>query len=219
MSITVGVEGNMPFTHISGPETIILPLPDDMATSVAMQYDQGEMGAFKAFGDGASLTDTASHKETFDHAIENAIFMSRQAAWKAATMGSDVGKKRAGGILNANKEMLFNGTDFRRFNFTWTVLPLNAKDAKGINEVVTAFQKHSVGELSNNGRRIKYPDSWKIRFDGATLVDNIKDCFVVGVSANFSTGGNVRVHTDGFPITTTLTVNFVEVTIRTKEDF
>jgi len=219
MSISVGVEGNMPYTHISGPETIILPLPDDISTSISMNYDSEDMNAFKSFGDGSSIFDKSSHLDTLNNIKSNAAFIGKNAAWTVATFGSGVARKRAGGILNANKEMFFNGTDFRRFNFTWTVIPTNAKYAKGINEVVTLFQKHSVGELSNKGRRIKYPDSWKIQFDGANIINDIRDCFVVGVSANFSTGGNVRVHTDGYSVTTTLTVNFVEVTIRTKEDF
>jgi hypothetical protein len=219
MSITVGVEGNMPYTHISGPETIILPLPDDVSTSIAMQYDQAEMNAFKAYADGAKVSDMSSLKDTAKHALHNTKFIVKQTAWLIPTMGSGVGRKRAGGILNANKEMLFNGTDFRRFSFTWTVMPTNKRDAKNVKDALTAFQKYSVGSLSNAGRIIKYPESWKIRFSEAILVDNIKDCFVTGVSANFSTGGGVRVHEDGYPVTTTININFVEVTIRTSEDF
>lgn len=223
MSLTsIGIKGSAPFVVLMGDGgSFSLPLPDDMASSLPIDWDVAKFGVFanQAHGTG-TLPDWDSIKETASQVKAGIPLIASKAGWSlvAGGQGGNIAESRAGAVLNANKEMLFKGVDFRKFTLTWTLMPMSASESKEIHSMIRTLQKSSVGSLSNDGRLRKYPSSWKIRFSGAQLSD-IKDVGIQNTSVNYGTGGKVILHKDGYPVTTTLTISFTELTIMSDQDF
>lgn len=219
MSIDCGVKKDSPYVVIKGPVTISLPLPDDVSSELSINWEQADMGALKAYSNGAAVNDMSAVKETAKGTIQGVKMMARKAGWGLVGQ-SKLAEKRAGGILNANEEMLYTGTNFRRYGFSWTLYPTNKTYAENISLAVRNFYKYSVGELSE-GRIKKYPSPWRIHFVGTELVPNISkfNVAITNVSANFSVGSGIVLHKDGLPVKTNISLSFSETTIRTQQDF
>jgi hypothetical protein len=128
----------------------------------------------------------------------------------------------AGKIFNPNVELLYSSPSMRSFSMAFDMIPKNETEARRINEIIMNFKKWSSPSDLENGM-FEIPHVWQVTYmSGSSENKNMNRfkkaaCTNVQVQANSSTSMHVA-HEGGVPIITSLTLNFMEVDIITRED-
>ncbi len=128
----------------------------------------------------------------------------------------------AGKIFNPNVELLYTGPNPRTFSMSFDMIPKNEAEAREINDIIMNFKKWSAPADGGNGM-FDVPHVWQVTYmTGKGENKNMNRfkkaaCTNVQVQANSSTDMHVA-HLGGVPIITSLTLNFQEVDIITRED-
>jgi hypothetical protein len=126
---------------------IILNVPQKVTEQMSQQFNNsrmGEMGQFlgNRVGSGDFFTNAAKR------VVENfALGKSVEVANKlGASQFTDNGilSATSGIVFNPNLEVLYEGPDFRSFNFQFALFTKSSSDAKNIKKIVDAFRKASL---------------------------------------------------------------------------
>ena len=132
---------------------IILNVPQKVTEQMSQQFNNsrmGEMGQFlgNRVGSGDFFTNAAKR------VVENfALGKSVEVANKlGASQFTDNGilSATSGIVFNPNLEVLYEGPDFRSFNFQFTMFTKSAKDAKAIFSIVDTLRKASLPSAKAN---------------------------------------------------------------------
>lgn len=129
----------------------------------------------------------------------------------------------SGTVKNPYMEILFEGIDPRNFSFTFKMIPRNSKEQSDIKKIVKAFKFHQAPEVKKGeSNKWKVPSEFDIKFiyNGSEndWLHKISTCACTNVSVDYSEEGSFTPHSDGSPFSTSLTLEFKEMNILTKED-
>ena len=118
-----------------------------------------------------------------------------------------------GEVYNPNVELLYKTPRLRQFSFAFDFLPRNLGEAQVMNQIIRRFKESSAPEDLSNGM-FKVPEVWYVRY-----MNRFKPaaCENVSVVANNATDMHVS-NPGGIPIQTTLTLQFIEIDVITKQD-
>lgn len=127
-----------------------------------------------------------------------------------------------GEIYNPNIELLYNGPELRSFGFDYIFIPKSAEEAVIVNKIIKEFKKRSSPEISGGGT-YKIPPIWQATYMSNGSKNKNMNAFKraalvsVSVQANASLDYHMS-FSDGMPIATNLSLQFMEVDVITKED-
>ena len=166
-------------------------------------------------------------KNTFEKHGKNIVPAIRQAG---VGMAAKVGNMNAnqlmaltkGQIYNPNVELLYEGPKIRSFNFTFTMVPKSAEEARAVNNIILEFKKWAAPELLGTGM-YRVPHVWQIKYMNGAAVNKNMNAFKRAALTNVSVQNNqgLNMHMsfeDGMPIVTTISLAFVEVDVITRND-
>lgn len=127
-----------------------------------------------------------------------------------------------GQIYNPNVELLYKGPKLRGFSFTFTMVPKSQPEARAINDIILEFKKWSAPSDTGNGM-YKVPHIWQVTYmNGGSINKNMnafKKAALTDVAVQDNQGMNMHMSfEDGMPIIKTITLNFTEVDVITRED-
>lgn len=130
-----------------------------------------------------------------------------------------------GQAVNPQMQVLFQGLDFRRFQFDFTLTPYSAEEAKTIKDIVYQFKYASAPEINKNGvfgsqgMFFKVPDMFDIKFyyNGTENqnVHKITRSVLESVSVDYAPIGWAT-YDGGEPVQTKMTLQFKEIEIVDK---
>ena len=117
-----------------------------------------------------------------------------------------------------SKELSFDGVDFRKFNFTWKLVPLDENDSKQIHKFIKHAQRHMLPETSAG--IVGYPDLWAVNWkpddQGLPIV---KDSYISQLDVDYSAAGQYTfVHKKNEPVAFMITISLIEATIFSRGD-
>lgn len=204
-------------------QIITLYTPDTMVLEETHQYEQisltsaAGMAGLLSFNSpsGGTLSEIA-----FEFASRTGVIGARAA---------EAGMAGLGYAINPMLELIYNGTQQRRFNFQFRFTPRNAKEAEAVMKIIQSFRFHAAAEYAGgqvNSRYFIPPSMFEIqfkhRFDGK-LTDNVNlprtaPCVLTSVNTNYAAGGNYVTFQDGVPAEITLDLAFTESVVLVKED-
>ena len=215
--------------------------PNSMKTSFAANYNGMEGGALKAAAvSGAKRL--AGAESPIDQMVSNigGAFSGAAAEIerRTAALADKTGFISAGMGLAVNNHiaLVYQGpSEFRTHDFTFQFWPKNNLEARIVKHIITDFQNgmlpRMVGSASTgstvNSRRLsapyfKSPRHYKIKFyQGNRSNENlfkIKTSVMTSMQVNHDPEGIVAFHDDGYPVHTSLTVQFKEIEFVTSED-
>ena len=130
-----------------------------------------------------------------------------------------------GRVYNPNVELLYDQPTFRPFTFQFDFVPKSASETLAMNNIIRNFKAYSAPEDLKNGM-FKLPYVWQVEYHigGSGEVNQFMNrfkpaaCTAVAVQANQGTDMHVSHMTDGSPIQTSMSLNFMEVEIITRQD-
>lgn len=123
---------------------------------------------------------------------------------------------KAGYVFNPQKQMLFQGIDFRTFDMSFTFTPYSAKEAEDVKQIIKMFRKWAAPAASTAFAGMFWvpPAYFNIdfRFQGKTNTNlpRLQKCVVESIDVNYAPNG-WSAHTDGAPVQTTVNITFKEI--------
>src|SRR6056300_274474 len=125
----------------------------------------------------------------------------------------------------AYKDVLFEGIDYRTFNFTFKFTPRNASESPLVKEICETFKYHSLPQSrSGTGSIASYnlPEEFVMRFyykdKPNKFIDVVGLCALQSVQVTYG-GDKFSTHKDGSPVTTELVLTFRELELIEKNRF
>jgi hypothetical protein len=123
---------------------------------------------------------------------------------------------KAGYVFNPQKQMLFQGIDFRTFDMSFTFTPYSAREAEDVKQIIKMFRKWAAPAASTAFAGMFWvpPAYFNIdfRFQGKTNpnLPRLQKCVVESIDVNYAPNG-WSTHTDGAPVQSTVTITFKEI--------
>lgn len=192
---------------------IALHIPNDLSIRYGVGWGEDEMFTAAAAMSGAQELASAN--------IGNVTSTGAAAILRTAPGGSFLGVA-AGLAPNPKKEQVFNGVDFRAFNFNYRFAPRSSEEAKNVINIINTFKYHMHPEYKDTtGFLFLYPSEFDIvYYHGAEENLNIHrhtSCVLTDLTVNYSPNGVFNTFSDGMPTEIAVQMNFKELTILTKE--
>jgi len=128
------------------------------------------------------------------------------------------GAKR-GELVNDYASFAFTGTEFRTFEFNFTLIPKNKSEANTILEIVKAFKRNSLPHYEKY--KISYPNYWDIliKLPNSTEIIKIKSCVLNTFTSTTFADGVPSIYTDGNPQKVDITLSFTEIEKIDRNDY
>ena len=132
-----------------------------------------------------------------------------------------------GAALNPKEALAFEGVNLRSFGFTWELYPHNQQESQTINRIAKTFQRHALPATTDlvpglfERTFLEYPSTVDIRLLGVipNMFPEYKPCMMNNVNISFeNAAGSIPIMQGGAPGSVTLSVNFTEMSARTRED-
>jgi hypothetical protein len=187
-------------TRDSAAATVALYMPDTLNFTNNAQYDNLSVGK----------------------ALENTTLplVGRVAKAITSVVGGEglvrAGLNRLGYVFNPQQQLLFEGIDFRTFDFSFTFTPRSAKEAAEIKKIVKVFRKYSLPTINDGAAGFFFtpPSVFEIQFLSGDKINTnlplIKRCVVETVDVNYAPNG-WSAHVDGAPVQTTMQMRVKEI--------
>lgn len=216
--------------YVRSNESIILSMPDSLATSYGMDWNAVELGLA-----GKLAREISSFDQNTVGDIVNALGEGlKNAAAGALESLTGINVKQTaelytGTIQNPFLEVLFKGARTRDHSFSFKFMPRNREEALTIAEIKRRLKFHMHPEFKyreNDSSYFLYPSTFDITFmkveNGAAsrniFMHRINTCALVGLEDDPAPNGP-SFHKDNTPAAHTLKLNFIELAPLKKTDF
>jgi hypothetical protein len=238
-------KGNFFRTITKTKDTIALYMPDTLAFDYQQSYSNlsvtqelGKLGL--AAQAGASTYDAYRKTGSISSAAKNAAPFAAEFAREAGLPGSKVLFSAlsavTGGALaiNPQLELIYEGTDFRSFRFSFMFYPRSKKEAVEILDIIDSFTFHQAPEIlsSSFGRYLVPPSEFEIefRYNGGINpnIPKVAPCVLTSISVDYAPNGFASYETlmsanqperggTGMPVAIRMDLSFKETRIITKQ--
>jgi hypothetical protein len=141
--------------------------------------------------------------------------------------GSDALKlllNKAGYVFNPQKQVLFQGIEFRNFTMSFTFVPYSAAEAEQVKKIIEKFrmyaaprQNRSLGENMFWVPPAQFDIKFKFGGQENPNLPKLKKCVIKSIDVNYAPNGWTT-HTDGSPVQTNLTLEFQETALVGRDD-
>lgn len=226
-----GLGGNNGGVYVKTGESIVLPIPSNFNLNDSAQWSNSDLGDVgRAIDMGTSV-----YGDEWDTILYNAkdagLRTAAGALEKVAhTKVIDYIDIKSGTLANPYSEVLFRGMNNRIVPMQWTFVPKNAKEAELLQAIVHRFRFHQRPEIkykASSSRNTSYllaSSTFDISFIDLNTGKHIKwlplisTCGLTTIDANVTPNGQYTVTTDGQLSAVTLSLNFTELVLPTKEN-
>lgn len=239
---------------------IALYIPGNLVVQYSMNYEEPSLGfilgtlfadnSLQALGNiGKEALGSLVRDEALVSTIRNLAKNLESVRPYEQTFGETLEKAvyaKVGVAENPFKQIMFNGLGFRKFTFTFTMIPRNQRESTVINSIVEAFKYHmhpeeqikeTTGNFTSAGRFFVAPSDFDIEFyrivkksensskydlDESTVFENhflfaISTCVLTDMSVDYTPAPEGFIsHHDGSPLGVKIQLNFTETEILTK---
>ena len=238
---------------------VILPMPLKIGDRNEVGYNDGSLNALAAAA--GSLLQTLSANPNLNLDANQLVTNARNALTQTgallggnmgglATLGGDLAtslainlipgtnasfndvlQRNRGVILNPNMEFLFEGPRLRKFQFLFTLIPRNQREATEVKNIIRVFKRHMAPKsnttaLGSNlaGGFLQTPDVFKIRYMSGSrqnpFLNKFKFCALQDMAVDYTAvGEGYMSYENGTPVATTITLQFVELSPVYAEDY
>jgi len=130
------------------------------------------------------------------------------------------GQFAAGVAFNNHMEVMFQGVNFREFNFSFKFFPRNHVESRGLKSAIDLFKYHMHPNFMAGSANAMFdvPSKFSINISGDNgFYGGFCEAVLVGMNINGSGSGVAAQFEDGSPAEIDLTLNFKETSYLTKE--
>jgi hypothetical protein len=175
---------------------------------------------------GGSFGAAASNKSAGALGAAQAVIGEAEKLGKGVFLGQEGAaidfQKKNNVIQNMNKQLMFQGTGMRTFEFEFEFIPKSLKEAKDITEIIKWFRSRMYPNY--HGVWFTVPDTIMIEFKNATqsikTLPRIKDSVITSCNITYGSEGvfGIMEGNTEYPYSTTMTLSLQETAIITSDD-
>jgi hypothetical protein len=199
-------------------QTIALYIPETISENYQSNYtDVSVLDAIKEIGSAMSSLGGAESS-----AMGNFIGgIGSIATSTIDTLQSNTGKlagSALGVAINPNKQILFDGIEFRTFQFTFTFSPKSLPESDIVNQIIKTFKYHAAPTIGTGLAAAFFtpPSSFTIEYlyNGSTntYVNRIAECVLESINVNYAPNGIWSAFdSTGAPTQVTISLQFKEL--------
>lgn len=143
----------------------------------------------------------------------------------AQTLNSGPAKLIGRGLgyaFNPQQQLLFEGIDFRTYQMAFTFTPYSRDEAESVAKIIKMFKTHAAPRVAKGGAGMFFvpPSQFEVKFlfNGMEnkKINRIAKSVIESIDVNYAPNGFSTL-SDGAPVQTTLTINFKEIELITRE--
>ena len=217
-------------------DSVSMYLPPNVEESTTATYSDSATGLagflISSFGDGLKNMDAEAITRKLAGSLEG---IAKDLTFKAIGVAGELAgaegadklaKKFFGEADNPYMEVLFDTMQLRTFTYNFVFAPRNEEEAYEVQKIIQLFRFHMAPELRPGANRyLGIPSQFDIHYmyltaEGAASENNfynrIATCVLQDCKVNYTPNG-VKSFEDGGPVTTTMTLQFKEIELLTKD--
>ena len=213
--------------------SIILPIPAQLTDSNSARWKSGDMNFLQEQGLQAAQEGMKGDMEAVGRNVNQLVsdmkaspvvkqyFATQALNSLGGNMSMEsVMARSSGEIINPNMELLFSGPNLRQFTFQFKFTPRFQREAQTVRTIMKAF-KRNMAPKGAGGSMLKTPNIFEIQYIGKArqYLNRIKMCALQNVGINFTGDGTFATYQDGSPISSSMTLQFQELTPIYNEDY
>lgn len=217
------IRKHMKINHVRTEESIALPMPLELATNYGVMWagqELGMAGQLLRAGvnyDNISLNDVANavmeeSKNLVTGAIQSLTPLNAKSAAELYT----------GTKANPFVEVLYRGTTNREFQLDFRFTPRSSDEAYTVREIIRRLKFHQHPEFKykqHDSSYLLHPSIFDLTFmtvkNGSGVrnqwLHRMSSCALTNLAVNYTSEGDYNVHHDDSPVTTVLTLTFMEL--------
>lgn len=122
---------------------------------------------------------------------------------------------------NPFNAVIYTGPTFRTFNFQWKLIPKSRAEAESIKNIVKEFKvaMHPSFTTAFQDNIFEYPDIFSIQMANSQHTFKIAQCALKDMEIDYASEGGVpKYFEDNIPFVVTLSLQFQELVVLTRED-
>jgi len=131
---------------------------------------------------------------------------------------------KGGFVFNPQKQILFNGVEFRNFSMSFTFTPYSEKENTEVREIIKQLRMYAAPKRNDQlGKGMFWvpPALFEIDFkfhDKHNVnLPKLKRCVIKDIDVNYAPSGWAS-HGDGAPVQTVITIEFQEIAMLSRDD-
>jgi hypothetical protein len=207
---------------------IALHMPNSLRNQYSVMWGEAEDEEMRK---GELIAQTLATMKSSDSNSGTATAIAKVAEVTATGMLSDLigeyGRKTARTTKgNSRAEQVFEGVNFREFEFSYQFFPKSRTEARNILNIIRMFRHHMLPEFrSNNDFMYVYPSEFNIKFysngDENMYLEKISTCVLKNVNIDYAPSGQFSTFKadehGAMPTQINMSMTFLELTKPTKE--
>jgi hypothetical protein len=149
--------------------------------------------------------------------------IGQRAAGIADNEAVRVALNAAGYVFNQQRQVLFDGINFRDYEMNFTFTPASAQETEIVKEIIKTFRKHAAPEIGGVGGFFFTPPSvFNVSFKYAgkrnEYINLLKKSVLKTVNVNYAPNGWAAFEGTAAPVQITLALQFQEIILVDKKD-
>ena len=202
-------------------------MPDDVNVSYKSNYNAAEVGAVA--GGIAGLADFAKGKQGGTDLLKGVGMQAAKLIEGLVSFGSlgtaaggMAALQRKTGLAPAPlQEMIFEGIDYRTFNYNFKLTPRNREEAQEIKKIIDTFTFHMLPEKLGTGSALVFrvPSEFTIRYmyrgQENRYLNTLTFCALTDMKVDYGGGEKYVTYRPDFdgapPVSTTVSLTFQEL--------
>ena len=216
-------------------DSVALYLPGGVQDTTTANYNDSKTGIAGFLVATGAVAVGGDAKKISESLVAGTEGILKDSAARAIGLVAELGgaegaeqlvKKAFGEADNPYMEVLFDSMSLRTFTYNFTFAPKNEQEALEVQKIIQLFRFHMAPELRPGvNRYLGLPSQFDLHYmylskDGATSENNfynrIATCVLQDCDVNYTPNG-VKSFEDGGPVTTTMTLQFKEIELLTKD--
>lgn len=214
-----------PYRRLAG--YIALYMPEDVSHSYSVQWQEKDMAdsAFKDRMLGSALNmvtgETGFWQGVKDLVVDKATEIGRNKIANSEYLQAATAMTPG----NSKAEQLFNGVDFREFEFSYTFAPKSREEAENVLSIIRTFRYHMLPEYlpGSNEFLFLYPSEFDVRFytgtDENPYIEQHATAVLTRAEVNYTPNNQFNTFSgmNGMASQINLRLSFKEISLLTKE--
>lgn len=170
--------------------------------------------------DGTSAQWNDSYEMSFSKEIAKQVFQKLGMTDNGVVNTAVRSGARTKGYTWAKANVLnYEGTNTKTYSMNWTFIPQSKAEADAVEKICDTFELGMLSNLSSKDSVYQYyPDIFRIQAVGVNRMAFLP-CIIENIEVDMSSEGNFQAMSDGNLPQYTVTVQFKEITNRTKDTY
>jgi hypothetical protein len=200
-------------------DVYVLKMPKEISDNFSADWQQEELSAdfLNRLINNLRTGNATFGNSATDAGVEIMEQLGLGGAGQFGMAGGENGTTVGGQARNKGVALLFRNPNLKQYQVSWDFIPVNSKDAEGVNEFIKDMRKFM--HPTSNGQLFSYPYLFDVKiFAVGKVIFASKAAALTNLTINPFGSGLPSFHSDGNAVHTSVTLEFQEIRPKQASD-